>query len=191
MTFVDPDPLGPTYTVSGRGSSILVYAVPGTEAQLPALGAYATVSAQIEQPVPTEAQPLVPPTDPAASPVPPTCAADPGLKPPPEPAMIAVQRKLEVEPEPATYVDLAGVLTAVCPATGQIAISADDLRESAKDIVLSVPGRFKTAGFQLGDSIVATATIGEGGTLALAGLASDERMQGAEDAGSAQGDLKR
>ena len=47
MTFVDPDPLGPTYTVSGRGSSILVRAAPGTEPQLPALGAYATVAAQI------------------------------------------------------------------------------------------------------------------------------------------------
>ncbi len=191
VTFVDPDPLGPSYTVSGRGSSILVHAAPGTEAQLPVLGAYATVAAQIEKPVPVEAPPPapVPPADPL--PVAPTCAADPGLKPPPEPAMIATQRSLKVEPEPATYLDLAGILTAICPATGQIAISADDLRESGKDIVLSLPGRFKTAGFQLGDSIVATATIGEDGTLTLAGLASDERTQGAEDTGSAQGDLKR
>ncbi|MGB7684718.1 MAG: hypothetical protein WBL45_02950 [Solirubrobacterales bacterium] len=191
VTFVDPDPLGPSYTVSGRGSSILVHAAPGTEAQLPALGAYATVSAQIEKPASTEAQPLVPPTDPAAPPIAPTCAADPALKPPPEPAMIAAQRSLEVEPEPATYLDLAGILTAICPTTGQIAISADDLRESGKDLVLSLPGRLKTTGFELGDSIVATATIGEDGTLTLAGLASDERTQGAEDTGSAQGDLKR
>lgn len=191
VTFVDPDPLGPTYTVSGRGSSILVHAAPGTEAQLPVLGAYATVSAQIETPVPTEAQPPAPPADPAEPPVAPTCAADPSLKPLPEPAMIAAQRGLKVEPEPATYLDLAGILTAVCPATGQIAVSADDLRESGKDIVLSVPGRFKTAGLELGDSVVATATLGEDGTLTLAGLASDERARGAEDTGSAQGDLKR
>ena len=105
--------------------------------------------------------------------------------------MIATQRSLGVEPESATYLDLAGILTAVCPATGQIAISADDLRQSGKDIVLSIPGRFKTAGFQLGDSVVATATIGEDGTLTLAGLASDERTRGAEDTASAQGDLKR
>jgi hypothetical protein len=191
VTFVDPDPLGPSYTVSGRGSSILVHAAPGTESQLPVLGAYATVSAQIEKPAPVEAQPPAPVPPAGPLPVAPTCTADPSLQPPPEPAMTTVQRSLKVEPEPATYLDLAGILTAVCPATAQIAISADDLRESDKDIVLSVPGRFKTAGFELGDSIVATATIGEDGTLTLAGLASDERMQGAEDAGSAQGDLKR
>ncbi len=188
VTFVDPNPLDPTYTVSGRGSSILVHAGPEAASQLPAVGAYATVTARIEKAVVAEAPPPVDPVPPEAAP---TCAADPGLKPPPKPPMTTVQQELEVESEPATYVDLAGILTAVCSATRQLAISADDLRESAQDIVLSVPKRFKTAGMELGDSILATATIGEGGTLTLAGLASDERAQGAEDPDSAQGDLKR
>ena len=188
VTFVDPNPLDPTYTVSGRGSSILVHAGPEAASQLPVLGAQATVAVQIEKPVAAEAPP---PADPAAPEVAPTCAADSGLKPAPRPTMTAVQRQLEVEAEPATYVDLAGILTAVCPTTGELALSADDLRESARDIVLSVPKRFKTADFALGDSILATATIGEDGTLTLAGLASDERTQGAEDAASTQGDLKR
>jgi hypothetical protein len=188
VTFVDPNPLDPTYTVSGRGSSILVHAGPEAASQLPVLGAQATVAVQIEKPAAAEAPP---PADPAAPEAAPTCTADPGLKPAPKPAMTAVQRQLEVEAEPATYVDLAGILTAVCPTTGQLALSADDLRESGRDIVLSVPKRFQTADFALGDSILATATIGEDGTLTLAGLASDERTQGAEDAGSTQGDLKR
>lgn len=186
VTFVDPDPLDPAYTVSGRGSSILVHA--GVGAQLPALGAYATVTGRIEAPS-AEAPPApAPPAEPVA---PPACAADPALKPPPQPVATVVQLGLKTEPEPATYVDLAGVLTALCPATGQIALSADDLRESGHDIVLTVPERFQTAGLELGDSILATATIGEGGTLTLAGLASDERLEGAGDAGAAQGDLKR
>lgn len=186
VTFVDPDPLDPAYTVSGRGSSILVHANPG--AQLPTLGAYVTVGARIEKPSAEETSATVPPADPAP---PPTCPADPGLAPAPKPTATVVQRSLEAEPEPATYVDLAGVTTALCPSTGQIAISADDLRESGHDLVLAFPDRFKTAGLRLGDSILATATIGEGGTLTLAGLASDERLKGAEDADSTQGDLKR
>jgi len=185
VTFVDPDPLDPAYTVSGRGSSVLVHA--GLGAQLPTLGVYAMVSARIEPPSVEEPPAPVPPADPAATP---TCVADPGLKPAPKPVATVVQQSLKLEPEPATYLDLAGILTGLCPSTGQLTISADDLRESGRDVVLTVPQRFKTAGLKLGDSLLATATVGEGGTLTLAGLAGDERQKGAEDAAAGQGDLK-
>lgn len=190
VTYVNPDPADPAYTVSGRGSSILVHVAPEPPAQLPVLGAYATATVGIQKAPAAEA-----PSAPEAATVPPAeapaCVPDPALAPPAPPAKIVVQRQLRTEPEPATYVDLAGIVSAVCPATGQLLLSADDLREDEADLPLAVPSQIKTAKLKVGDSVLATATLGEDGALTLAGLASDERTKGAEDATSAQGDLKR
>ncbi|MEX2105316.1 MAG: hypothetical protein WD810_00305 [Solirubrobacterales bacterium] len=193
VTFVDPGPADPAYTVSGRGSSILVHVAPAPTPQLPVLGAYVTAAVRIEKATPPEPAPTDPAASPGQPPVEPAsaCPPDPTLPQPPRPAKTVVQRQVKSEPEPTTYVDLAGIVSAICPATGQLLLSADDLRESEADVVLAAPERFKTSGLKLGDSVLATATIEEDGTLTLAGLASDERAKGAEDAGSAQGDLKR
>lgn len=196
VTYVDPDPADPAYTLSGRGSSILIHLPPSPTPSLPELGAYATVKAQIEKPVPP-AEPATPgpaatEPDPAA-----TCAPDPALKPTPEPKQILVQRSLEAEPEPATYFDLAGIVSAVCPETKQLLVSADDLRASEDDLLLAVPDGIGVSKLKAGESIVATATatatatVEEEGTLVLSGLASDEGRKGAEAAASAQGDLER
>lgn len=185
VTWVAADPARPSYAISGRGSSILVQGVAG---QLPALGAHASVGVGIETAPPAPAQPEIPPPAPEVAPV---CAADPTLQPAPAPKHALVQRSLEVEPEPATYLDLAGIVSAVCPATGQLLISADDTRASESDLLLTVPATIKTAKLKVGDSVVATATLEEGSPLTLAGLASDEGTKGAEDAALAQGDLKR
>lgn len=51
VTFVDPDPAAPAYTVSGRGASLLVGVSPdptGALPSLPVLGARVTVSAALE-----------------------------------------------------------------------------------------------------------------------------------------------
>lgn len=192
VTWVDPDPLDPAYTVSGRGSSLLVHADPANLAALPAPGAYAKVGVAIE-PAPASSEPIPAPeaAPPAVAP-PPPCAPDPAFEAPPSPTVRLVQRKLEVEAtDPATYVDLAGVLTALCPASGQVLISADDLRESGADLTLAVPAKIKTAGLKLGDSLLATAEVDAAGALTVAGLASDEGKKGAKDASSAQGDLAR
>jgi hypothetical protein len=189
VTYVDPDSADPAYTVSGRGSSILVHVAPEPAPQLPALGAYATVGVGIQKA--PAAEPALPAPAEAPPAEAPTCVPDPGLAPPAPPAKIVVQRQLSTEPEPATYVDLAGIVSAVCPATGQLLISADDLREGEADLLLAVPTGIKTAKLKVGDSVLATATVGEDAALTLAGLASDERTKGAEDAASAQGDLKR
>ncbi|MDQ2631448.1 MAG: hypothetical protein M3Y75_10850 [Actinomycetota bacterium] len=188
VTYVDPDPADPAYTLSGRGSSILVHLPPSPAPELPVLGAYATVGVAIEKPPPT-AEPAVPE---AAEPeAPATCAPDPVMGPAPETQRVVVQRTIETEPEPATYFDLAGIVSAVCPATKQLLISADDLRASEDDLLLTVPDRIKADKLKIGESIVATASVEEDGTLTLAGLASDEGQKGAEAAASAQGDLKR
>ena len=194
VTYVDPDPLDPGYTVSGRGASLLVHADPANLAALPVAGAYAKVAVAIEKaPAPASAPPAetTPPAEAPLSP-PAPCAPDPTLAAPPAPVTRLLQRQLEVEPtEPATYVDLAGVITGLCPATGQVLLSADDGRESGADLTLAVPAKIKTAGLALGQPVLATANVGEGGLLTLAGLASDAGLKGAEDSKAAQGDLAR
>lgn len=159
VTFADPDPADPAYTVSGRGASLFVHVPPdptGVVPALPVVGAYVTV----------------------------TTAIEPDAK--------LVQRKLETEPgEPATYLDLAGIVKQVLSETAQLLLSADGSGESEKDLTLSVPAGIELAKLTVGDSYLATANVNPDGTLALAGIASDQRRKGADDAASAQGDLKR
>lgn len=186
VTWVSADPARPTYAVSGRGSSILVQ---GSAGQLPVPGAYATVGVGIEKPsAPPPAPTETPPPAPEAVPA---CAPDPTLQPAPAPKQLLVQRSLKAEPEPATYFDLAGIVSGVCPATGQLLISADDTRAGEADLLLAVPPAIKTSKLKVGDSVVATATLEPGAPLTLSGLASDEGIKGAEDAARAFGDLRR
>jgi hypothetical protein len=165
VTFNSADPAAPAYTVSGRGSSLLVHVEPDPSGAMPeplAIGSYVTVTATIEEP------------------------GDPNSGP------VLVQSKVEVEPgPPSTYLDLAGVVKEVLPETGQLLVSADDTRESEADLTLNVAKKIDAAKLEVGDSYLATATVGEDGSLTLTGIASDEHAKGADDPGSAQGDLKR
>jgi hypothetical protein len=198
VTFVDPDPAAPAYTISGRGSSILVRVRPdqsGAAPSLPAINSYATVTASIARETASSPPPPAPPaaTEAAdAGPVAPTCAPEPGRPPLRSfrPAADLWQQKVEVEVEPATYLDLAGMVAALCPATGQVLLSADDTGVSAHDLVLTAGPKIEISKLRVGDSLLATATVEPDGSLTLVGLASDEQMKGADDAKSAQGDLR-
>jgi hypothetical protein len=143
-------------------------------------------------PVSSEPAPAVPVPAPEPSPVPatPTCAPDPSRssKPAIEPAAILWQRQLKAQGAPTTYSDFAGIIEAVCPDTGQLLISADDIRESQHDLIFAVPATIDTTELKVGESVLATATIGADASLSLVGLASDERSKGADDP-KAQGDL--
>lgn len=155
VTFVNADPLPPAYTVSNKGTSVLVHVTPdpaGVLPELPALGAYVTVKAGLE-----EAR--------------------------------LTQRTLSGGGAPFTHVELEGIVAAVNLETAQLLISADDVRESGLDLTLAVPPEIDVASLVVGDSVLASADIGAEGSLTLTGLASDERLQGAEDAKATQGDL--
>lgn len=156
VTYANPDPAAPEYTVSGRGSSLLIHLDPvatGASVELPPIGTHVTVTASF----------------------------DSGLW----------QEKVDMEPgPPSTYLDLAGVVKEVTP-DGHLLFSADDNRESEVDLTLIVPEDLDATKLKPGDSYLATAEVESDGSLQLSGIVSDEHTKGAEDAGSAQGDLAR
>jgi hypothetical protein len=198
VTFVDAGLAAPAYTVSKRGVSVLVHVRPdpaGVAPVLPQLGAYASVTVEIE--TPQSAAAAVPPVEAAPPAVPivppapaPTCVPDPTAPPQvPAPTAVLWQSKLEADGAPFSFSDFEGVVTAICPSEALLAISGDDLRQSGKDILLVVPKSIDLTALKLGDSVAATAKIEADGTLTLTGLASDERTKGADDATATQGDL--
>jgi hypothetical protein len=206
VTYVDPTPAAPAYTVSKRGVSVLIHVHPdpsGAVPGLPALGAFATVAVDIEkvsQPaLPAETAPAAP-SEPAQAmpvpaveppPAPPACAPDPSQPPPPtiQPRAILWQRQVSAPGAPFASSDFSGIVEAVCAEAGKVLISADDIRESGHDLLFTVPAPIDTTKLEIGQSVTAFAAIGGDGTLELTGLASDERTKGAEDEGAAQGDL--
>jgi hypothetical protein len=194
VTYLDPTPTAPAYAVSKRGVSLLVHVHPdpaGAAPTLPALGDFASVTVDIERPqAPAEPPPAEPvATEPApATPV--TCAADPAQPLPAiAPKAVLWQHEESAEGAPFTYADFAGIVVAVCPETGQLAISADDIREGLHDVVFTVPAAIDTSKLKIGQSVTATATFGDDGSLTLAGIASDELAKGADDFKATQGDL--
>ncbi len=165
VTFADPNPAAPAYTISGRGSSLLVHVAPdpsGAAPVLPAIGSLVAVTAKIE-----------PSAEPKAS-------------------STLVQSKLKVESvPPSSYLELAGIVKEILPETSQLLISADWAGESESTLTLTIPPEIDATKLKLGGSYLATAEVAEDGSLALKGIAGDERTKGADDASSAQGDLKR
>jgi hypothetical protein len=163
VTFANPDPAAPAYTVSGRGSSLPVIVEPdpgGAAPELPKLGSYVTVRAKIEK--------AEEPKDP----------------------WTLVQAKVETEPGPlSTYLDLAGVVKEVM-LDGHLLISADWTGEEGSTLTLAIKEGIDTSKLKLGDSYLATAELAEDGSMTLKGIACDEHTKGADDPVSAQGDLK-
>lgn len=197
VTYVDPNPAAPLYTLSKRGASMLVHVRPdpsGIAPPMPQLGAFATVKVEIGKPEPPVEPPAsVPP--PASTPSSCAPAADQTLPIPAAPVSVLWQRRFETEGAPFTYGDFAGVVTAVCPETGQLLLSADDARESGGNLLFTLPvGEGETESVDLtrlsvGSSVLATATISAAGELSLTGLADDEHRKKADEPDALQGDL--
>jgi hypothetical protein len=90
---------------------------------------------------------------------------------------------------PFTHVELEGIVSAVEAEPAHLLLSADDIRESGLDITLNIPAGINATKLAIGDSVLASADVGPDGSLTLTGLASDERLKGAEDTKATQGDL--
>jgi len=191
VTYVDATPSAPAYAVSERGASMLVHVPPrpaGVAAPLPRLGASVTVAAEIDQQTSLEPPAEAPVPEPAA---PPSCVAAAG-QPRPQPggpSGLLWQRRIEVEDPASTRSDFAGVLTAVCPESRELLLSADDVRESGRDLLFTASEELDLTRLTLGASILITARIADG-TLAATGFADDEHRKGADNAVSLQGDFR-
>ncbi len=104
-------------------------------------------------------------------------------------AGVLTQRRLSSGGAPFTHVAIEGILAAVDAETARLSISADDVRESGQDISVAIPAGIDPSPLAPGDSVLASADIGADGSLVLTGLASDERLKGAEDTTATRGDL--
>ncbi len=159
----------------------------GATPELPVLGAYASVAVQIEAP----ATPASPPAAPAGAASGTGCAPDPaGVSA----TVIAAkgvlwQSTISAGGAPFPSSALEGIVTAVCPDAGEVLISADDIGESGGDLTIRVPSGIQAGKLEVGESVLANAKFEADGTLGLTGLASDEQIKGANDAGLTQGDL--
>ena len=211
VTHIEADSLAPAYTVSNKGSSVRVAVHPDPAAALPPLpelGAYASVTVNVEPLKPAaastsadaesdpvasqEAGPTYEPAPVVPVPLPPPaadCAPDPVLPAPQAPRGTLWQSQISGGGAPFTHADFAGIVTAICAAASQLLVSADGIREGGEDLRFAVPATIDTSKLGVGDSVLASADIAADGSLTLTGLASDERRKGADDAKLAQGDL--
>jgi hypothetical protein len=175
VTYVDANPAAPAYVVSARGVSMLVRVAPdpsGAPPELPLAGSLVTVAAEIGS---VESSTEPPPTE-----------------VPPQTTTVVWQRKIEIEGTPLAYADFSGIVAEVRSESRELLVSADDAGESGAVLTFALPPEEVDASrLRVGDSILATATIGPEGTLALTGLAGDEHLRGADDEGTLQGDLAK
>jgi hypothetical protein len=184
-----------TYVVSSRGSSVLVHAPQSTAAQIPQIGAGVTVSvaigdsAPLTPPAPVTPAPLIPPP-------PPPCDTD-GPSNPSTPALPTAapltQTGLNIDLPSVNTLDLEGIVQAVCPATGELVISADDTRESFSDLLLPVPASsaIDLTKVTAGQSFNLSAAFDPNAkTLSVTGSSSDQGSDGSNNAALAQGTEK-
>lgn len=200
VTFLDEE--ASLYVLSSPGASIPIRvpsAAGGAPAEMPKLASSITVEVDIAAaPKPSDPQPTDPaaPADPVA-PTDPVSATDcvapqPSPAEPIDPGIALTQSAFDVDFDSLSVTGLEGIVQAVCPELGQIVISADDLRESGRDLTLSLPSGVDPSKVGAGDSISVNAdpTPGEDGTLELSGLADDDGSKGADDEKLGQGDKK-
>ena len=204
------------YTVSTRGASMLVHSPVDATGTLkpPPVGSFISVTVEIKDtlaeadpgtfpnPPPPQAAPAV-----ASCPGPNAAPAEPLPTPPVATPKSLYEKALTIQ-APAADVDsgeIAGVVQAVCPATGEMLLSADDLREAKADLfdpfngkALVVAPGVDLTGFTPGQPVLANVALAEDAdpnSLAaklpttVTGIRDDRGIAGADGA-TGQGDLR-
>jgi hypothetical protein len=177
------------YSVSGLGASVLVSAPHPAQGAPPQVGSAVQVGVHIGaafQPIPPSS-----PTD---------WAKDPACTPPyneqtglPSPSPIApelTQTSVSLTSQ-GTSALLESVVQTVCPVgSPKLVLSADDLRESGRDLAeLDVPAGIDLTKLNPGEAVKLAVDVATDGALTLRGIASDQGAAGADDATQAQGTL--
>jgi hypothetical protein len=182
------------YTVSSRGSSVLVHVPVTGGGDIPPLGSSVTVTVSIAASTPLiPPPPPIPPVPPPLPPAIPPC--DPGgpeypATPPLTEVFPLTQTSATVDIPHADTADVEGIVQAACADPAQLVLSADDVRESFSDIELTLPNTFDVTHLIPGQAVNATASIAADNSFTVTGISSDQGTTGAEDATQGQGTQK-
>jgi hypothetical protein len=176
---------GYVYTVSAVGSSVLVRVPSASAATVPKVGQQVTNAVQIDQFTPVDA--------PASPPSQPECTGDTDQvfpQPPVTPTARLVQTSLTTAGTVGGGT-LEAVVEGRCPTDTELALSADDIRESSRDLVpLTVgPGIDQSKLFD-GQPVMVSFSF-SGSTITINGVGSDHGIGGADDPAQGYGSLTR
>ena len=181
VTYVDSDTGG--YTVSGRGVSVFVHVAEGPSLMPPPLGSEVEVGARVGRfadlaPItPGEDTPLAVPAD-----------CEPPTEPQPAPEMALTQVSVDVV-DPFVGDGFAeGIVRSKCPDSNQLLLTADDVGESAEDILVTMDEQVQLYVFESGQAVSLSIKIAEDGTYTAIGSSIDDGATGADDPNGAQGD---
>lgn len=162
VTYSEPRVGG--YTVSAPGASIFVRVPPLK--RMPSLGERVTVQARIaDQPDPIDASP--PGRD--------GCGRPPAL--PKRPRTALEQVGLEVTAAPVGTTRLEAVVQGVCRDARWLIVSADDLRESGRDVAVAVPAGIEIGGLAPGQVVSLDAALRDSGTYAATAIAAGDQAK--------------
>lgn len=165
VTFSDPR-IG-AYTVSVPGSSLLIRVPAGT--RMPQVADRVEVGARIAD----KLDPIEPQDAGREG-----CGTAPRI---PKPRKFALeQTSLEVTGS-ADAAPVEGVVQGVCRKSGSLILSADDVRESGRDIAIVVPASLPRGDLKPGQVLKLRADIGASGNLTASAIADDEGESGADN----------
>jgi zinc-ribbon domain len=179
---------GYAYTVSTVGSSVLVRVPSASDTTVPKVGQLVTTTVQINQSPTGPAAPTDPPME---------CDGGPSQvfpQPPMTPTAMLIQSSLT----PAGTVG-GGTLEAViqrrCPNDSEMILSADDTRESLRDLnPLAVGFGIDQSKLFEGQPVMVSfdlSGLGSSATFSINGIGSDHGIGGADDQGQGLGSLTR
>ncbi len=86
----------------------------------------------------------------------------------------------------ANSTGLEGIVQGVCRKSGSLILSADDVRESGRDIAVTVPTALRLADLDPGQVLKLRAEIGGGGNFTATAIADDAGESAADDSGRIQ-----
>jgi hypothetical protein len=168
------DPATAIYTVSAPGVSVLVRG--GAQHAPPDVGDRVDVRARFaDHP---EALAVTPPGHEG-------CGAAPEQPKPPRVAL--EQTRLEItDSQRAATTDLEGVVEGLCRDSRTLILSADDVRESGRDIQVSLPSSIRLADLANGQALKLSASVAASGAFTVTSVAADGDRSEADDPDLAQ-----